>query len=218
MKLQVTCEGRKLVNWKTLKDIQGDVKTLNPAQLDKLLNSLEINGFCDPFGVWENKETQENILLAGNQRLKALFKAEELGWEIPEELPANVVFSENIKDASKKLLSMASSFGYTNREELFAFVNEMEADIEEINKITNFNEFVGLDETDLIEKTKQEDEAGKALEEPFAFVNIPVLRENEKGFNQAIIEATKKAETDNLPIEYTPEGVIFYLLKKFLKE
>ena len=129
MKLQVTCEGRKLVNWKTLKDIQGDVKTLNPAQLDKLLNSLEINGFCDPFGVWENKETQENILLAGNQRLKALFKAEELGWEIPEELPANVVFSENIKDASKKLLSMASSFGYTNREELFAFVNEMEADI-----------------------------------------------------------------------------------------
>ena len=89
---------------------------------------------------------------------------------------------------------------------------------EEINKITNFNEFVGLDETDLIEKTKQEDEAGKALEEPFAFVNIPVLRENEKGFNQAIIEATKKAETDNLPIEYTPEGVIFYLLKNFLKE
>ena len=140
MKLQVKCEGNFLVDWQNLEDIQGDAKYLDGPEMEKLLNSFEENGFCDPICVWHNEENGQDICIAGNQRLKALHRAKELGWEIPDKLPANKVHADNMQSATKILLSLASTFGRINKKEVEELAKKVKIPILELEKITSFVE------------------------------------------------------------------------------
>ena len=47
--IKVKLSGSKTVRWQELKDIQGSVKTIDEQAMLKMIESLKINGFCDPF-------------------------------------------------------------------------------------------------------------------------------------------------------------------------
>ena len=141
MKVNINCEGNYLIDWKKLVDIQQGAKDISGPEMEKLLNSLSENGFCDPFCVWHNEETGEDICIAGNQRLKAIYRAQELNWEVPDKLPANKIIAKDLKAATKMLLSLASTFGRVNQSEIELMVKNIDLSLDEVDKITSFIEF-----------------------------------------------------------------------------
>lgn len=222
-KIRVNCEAATEVEWQNLKDIQENVKVLGLNEMDKMLNSFKENGFCDPFNIWENPETQEKVCIAGNQRLKALHKAKELGWDIPDRLPADKVKATNLKEAIKMLLASAGSFGKVQRDELLSFLEKNELELESIETMTNFPELdinkLEKENKELIEAFSEESNEPKDKKNSdFEFIKLPVLKENVQEMNELILESIKQAEKDGLDIEYTPAGIVIYLLRKYIDE
>ena len=176
MKIEVNCEGSFLMEWKNLVDIQEGAKEINGPEMEKLLNSLSENGFCDPFCVWHNTENGQDVCIAGNQRLKALYRAKELGWEVPDKLPANKVNAKNLKDATKILLSLASTFGRVNKIEIEKMATDVGLDMQELEKITSFIE-IDIEEMQkqALDATRVTDDLAGGLEksEYIEFIKIP---------------------------------------------
>ena len=83
---------------------------------------------------------KDKICIAGNQRLKALYRLRDLGFSIPDKLPGIPVEAENEKDAKKILLSLASTFGTVNKTELKDFIQVSGLDHIEVDAVTNFIE------------------------------------------------------------------------------
>ena len=129
MEIKVNCSGKENVFWEKVEDMQGPVKELPPERMQKLLNSLANYGFCEPLSVWKDPSKEGRIVcLAGNQRLKALKKAKEMGWDIPDMLPASEIKANNELQAKKILLSLASQYGKFNQEASFTFIKDLKLD------------------------------------------------------------------------------------------
>ena len=149
MKLQVNCTGSESLPWKDFVDIQQKAKTMDGKQIEKLINAIEKHGFAEPFGIWHNPETNQNIILSGNQRRKAIERMAEIGWEIPEKLPCHKIKAGNLKEATQMLLSLASTFGRVDMNEVEALAKSVDLSLDELSKMSSF---VEID----LEKIKQE--------------------------------------------------------------
>ena len=182
MKVNINCEGNFLIDWKKLVDIQQGAKDMNGPEMEKLLNSLSENGFCDPFCVWHNKETGEDICIAGNQRLKAVYRAQELGWEVPEQLPANKIIAKDLKEATKMLLSLASTFGRVNQSEIEVMVKNVDLSLDEVDKVTSFIEF-DIDKK-IVEHKKQSAETKESALENSSYVEFIKIPYPKDEFNE----------------------------------
>ena len=138
--INIKCKGSTEVNIDDLQDVQGEVKFLPSENLQKLLTSLEKNGFCEPFVIWRENQESKPVVIAGNQRLKAIKKARELGWLLPLGFPAVEVEAENLQQAKKILLSLASTFGRVDKHHLEHFITDNELNLDEMTGIINFPE------------------------------------------------------------------------------
>ena len=196
------------INWKSLIDIQGDVKQITPESMEKMIKSLEKNGFCDPFIFWKNPASDEKICLAGNQRLKALKEMENAGKKIPAKLPGIPIPAKSEKQARKILLSLASTFGEVQQDELDNFIEISELDPVEIQESTNFVEILDKDPDEKAEKPIKADVFIEYLKLPFTKDDIPVVHSNLE------LALKKLDKTDGVSSE---SDVVMYLLNKFLE-
>jgi hypothetical protein len=137
------------VQWSTLdalKNIQGELKTLEDSQYKKLRSQIIQNGFSYVVHVWRN-DGGELCVLDGNQRVEALRRMQAEGVEVGM-VPVLEVAAESEKEAFKKLLGGASQFGTPNKEyyEEFAKLSDLS-----LPEMADLSELPGLDDLSLPE-------------------------------------------------------------------
>jgi len=126
--IQIKCQGAGTLPLENLTQFQGNLKTITPANLKKLRSRILDTGFVAPIFIWQHEKI--NYILDGTQRLLALKSLQGKGYHIPE-LPVAYIEADNEEDARKKLLSITSTYGDFNLEELQGWINNVDEDIAE---------------------------------------------------------------------------------------
>jgi len=109
----------------TLIEFQGNLKTLNDTNLEKLINSIKTVGFSAPFFAF--KSGKKNYLLDGHQRIKALQKMRDQGDIIPD-LPVVFIKARDKSEAKKKLLFITSQYGKPDQGGFEDFIADLDTD------------------------------------------------------------------------------------------
>lgn len=126
--IKIKCKGADLLPFESLKIFQGNLKKLTKQNLNKLKNLILQKGFCAPFFVWQDSDN--NWILDGSQRDRALKLLQDDGYEIPL-LPVAYIDADNEQDAKEKLLSISSQFGAWDLSELDEWLENIDNDIKE---------------------------------------------------------------------------------------
>ena len=150
--IQIKCQGAGTLPLENLTQFQGNLKTITPANLKKLRSRIIDTGFVAPIFIWKNEKI--NYILDGHQRILALLSLQGKGYHIPD-LPVAYIEADNEEDARKKLLSITSTYGDFNLEELQGWLVKVDEDIadslrffdKELNfELTEEKETIGDDE------------------------------------------------------------------------
>jgi len=124
--IEIKCQGAGTLPLENLTQFQGNLKTITPANLKKLRSRIIDTGFVAPIFIWKNEKI--NYILDGTQRLLALKSLQSKGYHIPD-LPVAYIEADNEEDARKKLLSITSTYGDFNLEELQGWLVKVDEDI-----------------------------------------------------------------------------------------
>ena len=130
--IEIKCRANALIPLNELGAFQGQLKTIKVENLVKLKNSIIEQGFIAPIFVWQNGD--DNWVLDGHQRIKALKSLEEDGEVIPP-LPIAYVEADDIKEAKEKLLHITSQHGDFTIDGLDDFLLDAELDLETIGEV-----------------------------------------------------------------------------------
>ena len=127
-KIKIKCRAADLLPFKELQIFQGQLKQLSKQNLEKLKTMIIEKGFCAPLFVW--KEDNNNWVLDGTQRDKALKSLQDDGYEIPL-LPVAYIDADNEQDAREKLLAISSQYGTWDIPELEEWTKNIDSEIKE---------------------------------------------------------------------------------------
>jgi DNA modification methylase len=123
--IRITCNAAGKVRLEEVKGIQGNLKTINRKNLEKLKGRILKHGFNVPFHVWVHNG--HFYLLDGHQRTRALLELQAQGYTVPP-LPYDVIEAKDLKDAKDKLLGITSQYGEFTMEGLREFTLDIEID------------------------------------------------------------------------------------------
>lgn len=118
-----------LIDYRTVKPLQGKLKTLTPTNYQKLKRVLEKRGFTVPLFVWlEQKNVDGQIvkshyLMDGHGRQKVMLGENA----VPYEVPYILIEADNIREAKAQLLEITSQYNTVTREGFEDFTADMEA-------------------------------------------------------------------------------------------
>ncbi len=132
--IKIKCKGADLLPYDSLIQFQGDLKTLSKTNLKKLKKAIVKTGFRFPFYIWVNDE--QNKIINGHQRDKALKSLKEDGYEIPL-LPVVYIYADNEQDARTAILENSSQYGEWNKSELDTWLDNIDAEIKETLRFVN---------------------------------------------------------------------------------
>jgi hypothetical protein len=96
-----------LIDYRTLVELQGNLKELPKAEYEKLRKGLEEKGLLCPFMLWIDPETNKPIIVDGHQR-KKIFMLEKI---TPYDVPYLLVPGSTIDEAKENLLLISSQYG-----------------------------------------------------------------------------------------------------------
>ena len=114
----------------SLEPFQGDLKTLDKTNYEKLRKAIIEQGYSFTIHVWQNEG--KNYIIDGHQRLFTLKQMRELeAWQIPD-LPVSIVSAVSFQEAKRKVLSGASAFGVVTEKGLLEFIKENDIPFDEI--------------------------------------------------------------------------------------
>ena len=212
-----------LVEWRRITDWQQDVKTIDANEMDKLLNSFDKHGFFDNFLLWE--QPNGFICIHGHQRLKALHKADALGWTIPDKLPAIYLDIKNEKEAREMILAAASTFGQINKDELIHFIEDNKLDMSGLASTTHLT----LPNTETILDLQTQDDTGESsddkankkfddLSEDYKDYVLKIPNNEYQVFIKLLDEVRKSVESNKESCDYTIAGALKLLILKYLKK
>lgn len=103
----------------SLVEFQGDFKTLTASAFAKLKNSIQKNGFIQPFFVWF--DAGQYFLLDGHQRKKAI-----IDLYGPETMVDCLqIFAKNERDAKKMVVYFSSQYGEFTKQSFFDFIGDL---------------------------------------------------------------------------------------------
>jgi len=153
--------GLPTLEYTKFRELQGDLKTLNNENKEKLKNSILKYGFRFPVFAWKDADTF--FIIDAHQRMKALKSLEEESYIIPE-LPYILVESKTKKEAAELLLQANSRYGQYNPETTF---------FEDFNIDLSFIEHIEIPELDIkldeLEQSEiEEDEVPEPPAEPLS--------------------------------------------------
>lgn len=128
-KIEINCKGADLKSIEELKDFQGEIKKLTPENYQKLKNTILNNGFSAPVFIWIHNN--QNYVLDGHQRIKILIDLKKEGYTIPQ-VPVDYIYAKDKREAKKKLLSLASTYGMGDKNAIEAFIEQNKLSVNEI--------------------------------------------------------------------------------------
>ena len=214
LEIKINTQGTLNLSLEELVDIQGEVKSLFPEELEKMIESFKTHGFCEPFVVFKENPKESWKIISGNQRRKAIFKCKELGLKVPDKFPCVELKAKSLKDAKKVLLSLGSTFGRVNKRRLEIFSEEINLPLEEVNLFSSFptltleDSFDGIN--DELQKTDVEDTS-------IDFIKIPFLSEDINRIKD-MFEAVFYKMQEKYPKKVsTPSDAFLKILKDALK-
>lgn len=137
----------ELISYREWLPIQGDLKTLEEIDFDRLAESLRTKGGFVPAFIWRPTSSGDGWLqglpyiLDGHQR-KAVFSAESATFRHEDGstndlYPCAVIEAASLTDAKERLLAITSQYGAVTRHGLDELLDRLEAD--HIEAITKFD-------------------------------------------------------------------------------
>ena len=118
------------IDYKKLKILQGDLKTLSKENKEKLYNSIKTYGYFLPAFVWASDG--DMWILDATQRYHVLSEFEANGYEVPE-IPYVTIEAKDKKEAAQKLLQITSRYGEINSET--SFFQDFDIKLDYVNDI-----------------------------------------------------------------------------------
>ena len=109
-----------VIDYRVVKDLQGNLKDLNKKNYEKLKNVLLKRGFDIPLFLWNNGD--DHFLMDGHQRLRVM-TTEDMSDDGNYEVPYILIEAADHREARAKLLEITSQYGkvtYEGFEELIA--------------------------------------------------------------------------------------------------
>jgi DNA modification methylase len=122
-----------------LVEFQGNLKSLSQQNYERLKRSILDLGFSDPFNVWKDPKDGLWKVLSGTQRLRTIKKMISEGYKC-ETVPCNLVEAKDKKEAKRKLLAAAATYGSLESQGLYEFMTEAEIELDELVQDFNFPE------------------------------------------------------------------------------
>ena len=128
------------IKWRDLEFIQQEnfKEWINGGDT-KLIESILKFQFVDPFKVWESDG--KLYCLDGKHRFLDLLEVSELGYNVPDELPATFIKCESIEEAAELVLVYSSAYAKITQQGLFDFVTNFNLDIPSLKDVINIPEF-----------------------------------------------------------------------------
>lgn len=111
---------------RALVPLQGSLKSLSNAAYEKLSKSIVERGFFAPVFIWQ--EDVKLWIIDGHQRVMVLNTLMQNGYDVPP-IPVVRIHAESLLEAKEKLLLVSSQFGKIERDGLYEFLQDLEADI-----------------------------------------------------------------------------------------
>ena len=122
--IKITCKGSNELPLEQLQYFQGNLKTLEQPQFDKLKRSILKHGFSFPVFVWNDQ------ILDGHQRVFVTrHLIEQEGFAIDGAIPVVEIQAKDRKEAGEKLLALNSQFAKITDEGLYGFLHDFNIDI-----------------------------------------------------------------------------------------
>jgi DNA modification methylase len=160
--IPVTCEGAGRVPLDELIEFQGDIKTLSPANAEKLRARILRNGINAPVFVWRT-EAGKHYILDGHQRCAVLRQLREEGYTF-DDIPVAYIDAKSKKDAKQKLLGITSQYGEFELDALIEFTADITVDFGELSLVDGKPiEFV-IDDEPIVEDEVPEDNVPEIVE------------------------------------------------------
>jgi DNA modification methylase len=128
MQIETTCKTSETMPVEALEAFQGKLKSIDAAAFEKLRQSIIQYGFSFPIFIWKNK------ILDGHQRLAAVKKLIEEGYEIGD-LPVVRITAASEKEAAEKLLLINSRYAKIDQSGFDDFISNFEIDLSELNSL-----------------------------------------------------------------------------------
>jgi hypothetical protein len=126
--VRIAVKGAELVALDDLVPFQGELKTLDKTNYEKL-RKLIIGGFSFTFHVWQ--KDGKNYIIDGHQRLFTLKQMRDVeGWVVPP-VPVSIILEESFEAAKRKVLEGASTFGKMTEDSLFQYMKENDIPFDE---------------------------------------------------------------------------------------
>lgn len=124
--IKITCTTKDFLDVESIESLQGELKKISQASMDKLKNSIKTYGFSFPVFVW--KSGKKNYSIDGVHRCKALKELETLdGYAIPKQVPVVFIQAKDQKQAKELLLAASSQYAAMNKNYL---INEFITDLD----------------------------------------------------------------------------------------
>jgi hypothetical protein len=123
--VRIECEGVKVADINDFSALQGDLKTLSDDAYSGLKAEIIEEGFSFSLHVWEHEG--KRWIEDGHQRITALKRMREEGWEIPP-IPYSLVYADDVQQAKRKILGAASQYGKVSETGLKDFLKDIHLD------------------------------------------------------------------------------------------
>lgn len=136
--IRIECTSASTLPLEKIIEFQGELKSLSEMNYARLKNSILELGFISPFHIWE-KHPGEYCCLDGTQRLRTLLSMKTEGYVIPD-VPVTFIQAGSVKEAKKKLLSLASQYGKVEGQGLYQFMMDSGLEFTEIKDSFTFPE------------------------------------------------------------------------------
>lgn len=142
-------QGAIYLNWREISVFQGDLKVQSQAQLDRLVLSLETEGFFDVAKVWHDKNDNINYFADGHQRKGVLTYLSTLGYKFVKKsngektdlIPCAYINAENKTDLARKLLIINNQYATITSEGLSHFTELYGVKTDFMQSIVKFEQF-----------------------------------------------------------------------------
>jgi len=134
--IEIACEDGGVLDYKSLKPFQGNLKTLMKEDYERLKAMILKYGFTAPIHVWKSKDGLYTI--DGHQRCRALECMEKEGYQIPP-VPVVMVKAKSHEDAKRILLAHTSQYGKMESQGLYEFISEAKISYDELVQSTKFD-------------------------------------------------------------------------------
>jgi len=156
--IKITCEGASSLPLDLIEDLQGNLKKISKDNLNKLKKLIITQGFSFPIYIWKNGD--DNKIINGHQRRKALIELRDEGYEIPL-IPIDYIYADNEKEALKKVLSSTAQYGEFDQEQLQEWIDQLDDGTAELLRFVNSEIALNLTES---EETIDDDEVLEEVE------------------------------------------------------